>query len=285
MLNTPEFVSTNDVVWKNVLNLQFKQIVKNKKHLLARCSNLINLDLNRKILLLKTQSFGNYFNPAVSDNIVASNIYFRNSYSFNKENPGWGIDYDFSLIANKNLLSNGIEGRNVKKHNISLRTQPNSWLGIKFIAENSKTVATHEFFIDRNYNFTSNGGGTKISFMHMSILRLDLNYNYKFQSNAGRQFNVSHEAGIQTRFSKNEKGMIEGKISFLEINYVDNVKNEQVEFAMLSGLSRGGNFIWDFSVERKLTDVLNLTFVYQGRKNLILPNFVHSLTAEIRAFF
>jgi hypothetical protein len=285
MLNTPEFVSTNDVVMRNLLNLQFKNLLKNKKHLLARFNNVLNMDINRKVVLSKNLSFADYLNPGILSNVVSSNLYIKNQFSFNKENQIWGMDYDFALVANKNLLSNGIEGRNVKKHLLNARIQITPQYNIKLNYENVQTTSMHEFFKDRNYSYVSNGFGTKWSFMHQSIFRVELNYDYKFFSNAGKQFNLVHEAGLQARYSKDEKGMMETRLSYLDINYVENVKNEQVEFSMLSGLSRGGNIIWSINFERKLTDILNLNIIYQGRKNLLQTNFVHALSAEIRAFF
>jgi hypothetical protein len=85
--------------------------------------------------------------------------------------------------------------------------------------------------------------------------------------------------------TRKNDGIIESKLSVLNQFYEANTPNPQIELAMLNGIQRGVNYIWNLTVGQKLTKLFQLNVIYNGRKNMQSPNIIHSGNVEVRAVF
>jgi len=90
---------------------------------------------------------------------------------------------------------------------------------------------------------------------------------------------------VDLRFSKSGMTTVSTKFTFASVVYnKSSAENAQAEFALLEGLRDGNNYIWNVSVEQKLTSLLQLIVGYDGRKTGS-DRVVHTARAEIRALF
>lgn len=55
------------------------------------------------------------------------------------------------------------------------------------------------------------------------------------------------------------------KFSYIAIVF-DGIEDSPVGYAMLEGLNNGNNILWNVSIDRKLSQLLQLTVSYEGRK-------------------
>ena len=71
--------------------------------------------------------------------------------------------------------------------------------------------------------------------------------------------------------------------TFADVAY-NGVSNTPVQYAMLQGLQKGQNYLLDISFQRKLSNFLEMTISYEGRKTGD-NKIVHTGQAQIRALF
>jgi hypothetical protein len=73
------------------------------------------------------------------------------------------------------------------------------------------------------------------------------------------------------------------KTDFILIQYNDN-QNTPIAFEMLNALKTGQNFTWNLSYQRNLTNNMQISITYDGRKS---PGnkIIHIGGAQVRAFF
>jgi hypothetical protein len=141
-----------------------------------------------------------------------------------------------------------------------------------------------DFFADRNYSFILNEVENTLSILPHKNLKINLNANYAFKS-SNLQYLVQQQGDIELLLSRKNNGMVEAKFSTLILNYGKIKDNPQVELAMLNGVQAGTNFIWSLNFGQKLTDLLQLNLVYNGRKNTQSDKMIHSANMEVRAIF
>lgn len=56
-----------------------------------------------------------------------------------------------------------------------------------------------------------------------------------------------------------------GKFTYNSINYTG-AANSTISYIMLEGLLPGKNFLWSLDVTKRLSNALELSFQYEGRK-------------------
>ncbi len=79
------------------------------------------------------------------------------------------------------------------------------------------------------------------------------------------------------------KSVLNITATFANVAY-NGVSNTPIEYAMLQGLQKGKNYLLDVSFQRKLSNYLEMTLSYEGRKTGI-AKVVNTGQAQIRALF
>jgi len=75
----------------------------------------------------------------------------------------------------------------------------------------------------------------------------------------------SNELTFDLRYNVVAKSTITTKFSYIAITF-DGIEDSPVGYAMLEGLNNGNNILWNVSIDRKLSQLLQLTASYEGRK-------------------
>ena len=71
--------------------------------------------------------------------------------------------------------------------------------------------------------------------------------------------------------------------SYINVNFSGN-SNTPVGFAILNGLQRGQNFLWQLNLDRQLSNNLQMSVGYEGRKTG-QARIIHVGRAQITALF
>ena len=92
-----------------------------------------------------------------------------------------------------------------------------------------------------------------------------------------------YDYGLELRSSSRERGTMQVSLSYLNIDYRGD-RGGNLEYEMLRGFNSGNNFRWIVSLQRRLTQHLQLDFQYDGRKT---PgaNTIHTGRIQVRATF
>ena len=83
--------------------------------------------------------------------------------------------------------------------------------------------------------------------------------------------------------NKLDKGSLSAKADFITITYNDS-ENTPIAYEMLNALQVGYNYTWEASYQRNLTNNIQISVNYNGRKSGN-SNVVHIGGMQVRAFF
>ena len=130
----------------------------------------------------------------------------------------------------------------------------------------------------------------ELAYVIKQQLRFTLAYKYSFQSNTANQndgqFSVSNGLNFETKYTSSKQGTATAKISYITIGYEEGeTKNTQVEFAMLQGLQAGKNILWNLAYSRRISENIEITISYDGRKTGTTSKIIHTGGAQLRAYF
>ena len=91
------------------------------------------------------------------------------------------------------------------------------------------------------------------------------------------------EVGSTFKYNQVQKGSLQGGFKMISIAY-NGAQNSALGFEMLEALKPGVNFTWNLGYQRSLSNSLQLSVQYNGRKSEA-TRIIHSGGMEIRAFF
>lgn len=229
------------------------------------------------------------FNPfeLAYDSVLASNNNVRQSVFFNQSSAVFGADYTYVNNKSQQLLTNGIEGRTLESQEIKWRVNFLKAWAINSDNTYSMKSNTSEFFAQRNFRIKSWETEQKLVYQPNTVFRLSAIYKYTDKKNVlvenGLQkANLSNYA-LELKYNQTEKGSLTGRLDLIKITYSD-AENSSIAYEMLNGLSVGDNFTWELNYQRNLSNNIQISVNYSGRKT---PNaaVIHIGGAQVRAFF
>ena len=230
------------------------------------------------------------FNPAdvkLNDPLLtALNYSFRQSVFFNQSAAVFGTDYTYQNNLSKQLLTYGFETRGNTTHEWRWR-----WNVTRAWSLNSTTIYgikqnESQFLTTRNYKIESYDLEQKVSYQPNTAFRISLLYKHNKKQNIileGFQKAELNDLGLEFKFNQVEKGSITGKADFINISYND-LQNTAIAYEMLNALKIGYNYTWGLSYQRNLSNNIQISINYDGRKS---PNskIINIAGAQVRAFF
>ncbi len=218
--------------------------------------------------------------------LVTTNSSQRHTLYYNRTSNVFGADVTFQDQQNKQLLSNGFEFRNQRLYNGNIHWNVKQWLGLNTFGEYQRKQNNSENFAARSFDINSYNGEQKITFQPGSVYRISASYAYKQKKNSLGDIGEhaeSNNAGLEFRFSSLKKGLMSAKINFINIAY-NQPENTPLAYEMLEGLKTGKNFTWNVSIQRNITNSLQLSLNYDGRKSETVKT-IHSGGIQARAYF
>lgn len=230
------------------------------------------------------------FNPIdvrLDDSLLTSlNYSFRQSLFFNQSAAVFGTDYTYQNNLGKQLLTNGFETRGNTTHEWKWR-----WNMTRAWSLNSNNIygikqAESGFFSTRNYKIESYDLEQKLSYQPNTAFRISVLYKHNKKQNIiveGFQKAELNDIGLELKYNQVEKGSLTGKADFINITYND-LENTPVAYEMLNALKIGYNYTWELSYQRNLTNNIQISINYNGRKS---PDsrIINIGGAQVRAFF
>lgn len=229
------------------------------------------------------------FNPVeINDTskLASMNVSLRQSLFFNQSAAVFGADYTYQNNISRQLLTNGYESRGNETHEFRWR-----WNMTRAWSINSNNLAGMKsnislFFSTRNYKIELYDLEQKLSYQPNTALRISAIYKYSKKQNiinGGFQKAELNDIGLEFKFNQVDKGSLTGKADFITITYND-LENTSIAYEMLNALKVGYNYTWNLSYQRNLTNNIQISINYDGRKS---PNskIINIGGAQIRAFF
>lgn len=218
--------------------------------------------------------------------LSALNASLRQSLFFNQSAAVFGADYTYQNNMSKQLLTNGYETRGNETHEFRWRWNLTRAWSINSANTLGKKSNVSLYFSTRNYSIESYDLEQKLSYQPNTAFRISAIYKYSKKQNiieGGFQKAELNDIGLEFKYNQVEKGSLTGKADFITITYND-LENTSIAYEMLNALKVGYNYTWGLSYQRNLTNNIQISINYDGRKS---PNskIINIGGAQIRAFF
>ncbi|WP_242922301.1 hypothetical protein [Pontibacter liquoris] len=241
------------------------------KRLAAKFSVLTFVSIDKKTT---DDDLANRFNPFSEDfedqfllSLVKS---LRNTLYFNRSNPNYGLEYSMQQNQQKSLLANGTETRHVGSHTLTGRLNLNEVLSTQMTAERNVRENRSNFLDSKNFEIETRQLTPELAYQPNTKLRFTGTYQYAIRQNLQaasdeRQAGRFHELGLEMKLSQVSKRTMSGNIRYINIAFEGNL-NSYVGYEILNALRPGNNLTWSWNLQQRLSNGLNLSFNYDGRK-------------------
>ncbi|MEI2672765.1 MAG: hypothetical protein V9F05_01890 [Chitinophagaceae bacterium] len=284
---TDEYIQSNLTNFNYALGLNPKVIWHDSKGFegfVGKFAAQSSLQLSRKVLDDQSLNAYNPFFEIADSLLVSSNVYWLNTLFFNRAGTKFGIDYSYLRNFNKIVITVGPESRGKDEHKIIFRYKIAKPITVNgtFIKGNKSLVS--DAFTNKTYFIPYYSAEPKITFIQNSVFRTTAFYQYTTsKNNEGAETLISNEFTLDVRYNVVAKSTISAKFSYIEIAF-EGIEDTPVGYAMLEGLNNGNNLLWNLTLDRKLSQLLQLTASYEGRKTGDNP-ITHLGRLQMRAIF
>jgi hypothetical protein len=264
--------------WKNEAGL---------KKLMSRLSgtaswNIIkritNSDLAARILP--------FYNDIPAEDILSLKESVRSRIFYNRTNPGFGFDFGYLRLSNKQLLSQGFEGRSRDEFTANTRVNLSRLYSLKLLYQWGNSASNSDFLQGRKYLIDQKKVTPEISWQPGNNFRLSMLYGYSNKINLeGEPMETAHihEIVSNARVSKAASFSLDAILKYSNIDYSAQA-NTPVAYEMLEALQPGQNYTWSVILQKKILQGLQLSVNYEGRKSQDL-SIIHIGRMQVSALF
>lgn len=253
----------------------------------ARFSDQARLRVNRKTNFFSANEAFNPFSGVIADsNLISTNSNIRNTLFFNRTSSIVNAEYTFQNTVGKTLLANGFDSRFEQFNEIAIRWNIRKKFTLETTGKDGVKKAEADYTSGRNFELSYSSLEPSFIYQPSTVFRVTLDARFSEKTNAealgGEVARVS-ELGSTFKYNQLQKGSLQGGFKMISIDY-DGAQNSALGFEMLEALKPGVNFTWNVGYQRSLSNSLQLSVQYNGRKSED-TRIIHSGGMEIRAFF
>ncbi|MCK5080020.1 MAG: hypothetical protein KAR09_08750 [Bacteroidales bacterium] len=285
-----EYTKTYTNQFREALNIMPAIVWNSKDGFLKFLSRWQNQTMFRIEHKTSTDDLNIAYNPFIREDkildtsLISLNSSFRNTLYFNKTNPKYGLDINLLRNRNKAYMLNGFETRTIFQGGINLRWNFISSFTLNLGGEKGRKASVSDFFASRDYDIDYLEFLPELSYQPGPALRISLRFRYRDNINkvGGEQSRI-RDLGTEINYRIVNKGTLLVKANYIDISY-NGDQNTSLSFEMLEGLQTGKNGTWNVSYQQNLSDHLQLSLIYDGRKAPEIP-IVHVGSLQIRAYF
>ncbi|GGE94475.1 hypothetical protein GCM10011383_01500 [Hymenobacter cavernae] len=236
----------------------------------ARFSAITSVTLDRRTIDKDLGSRLNPFALQTNDSLLLSlNKLIRNTLYFNRSNPIFGAEFTVQQNQQKTLLTNGSEIRNLATQSLLVRrTLAQSFTG-RVTTTRSIRGNNSDYLINRNFRLLIYEVQPEISYQPTPTLRFTGTYLHTSKQNTFESDQETRgtfdELGIETRLSQVSKRTLSATTRYVRVGF----RGEQsslVAMEILNALRPGNNMTWNLNLEQRLSNGLNVSVAYDGRK-------------------
>ena len=287
---TDQYITTRTNQFSEVLTLSpaaAMQSIQGNQKLITRFANQLSVRLDKKTQNEELLSSLNPLNQNVNDTLlVSNNSNFRNTLFFNRSHAVFGMDATWQQNKAKSLLTNGFESRVQTLREVTVRWNFSRSFLFQSSYQNGDKQNKSEFFSTRDFHIISNEAEPKLSFQPNVAFRTTLSYKYSLKKNIEsvvKERALSNKIGLELKYNAIRSGSLVAKFNYIAISF-NAGENSSIAYDMLEGLHNGNNATWNLSIQRNLSNSMQLSLNYDGRKSEGV-SAIHTGGIQFRAFF
>ncbi|GEO05257.1 hypothetical protein AAE02nite_29210 [Adhaeribacter aerolatus] len=237
----------------------------------SRLSAVTYININKKTTDDDVWHRFNPFSLNIEDRLLVSLANtFRNTVFYNRSDPTFGLEYTLQQNQQKILLTNGTDVRNIGTQTIIARYNLNKTVSAKFNISQFTRESLSNYLSTKNFRIVGYDVSPEFSYQPTNATRFTGTYLYTRKQNRLNQSEtqekgIFHELGLETRVSQVSKRTLTGTLKYINVNYQGN-ENSAIGYEMLNALRPGDNLTWNFILQQRLANGLNISVNYDGRK-------------------
>ena len=291
---TNEFVKANYNTFNYNIALSPRAVISGNKtgltDFVSRLNVQSSLQINRKQVARGIVEFNPFRNSLQDTGLITLNSIFVNTLSFNRFSTRWGVDVNNTRSGNKSLLTYGYESRKLQDWTVRVRYNISRQVSFDISGKKGRNelITSNIKFQNRNFQIAQHAVEPRITFTRAANFRFILGYRFsnKFNETGSNERSVSHAINTEIKYNILQSTSIQAKFTYNTINFSskDAVTNPNTTSAyiLLDGLLPGKNFLWNVDLTKRLSNNLELSIQYEGRKPGT-SRVVHIGRAAIRA--
>jgi hypothetical protein len=287
---TSEYVFAYENNFNYRLNFELPRNWKNEaglKKMMSRISGTASWNIIKRItnpeLAARILPF---YNDIPAEDILSLKESVRSRIFYNRTNPGYGFDAGYFRTSNKQLLSQGFEGRSREEYSANARVNLSRLYSLKVLYQWGSSASNSDFLQGRKYLIEQKKVTPEISWQPGNNFRLSMLYGYSNKINVeGEPMEIAniHEISANARVSKAASFSMDAILKYSNIDYSAQA-NTPVAYEMLEALQPGQNYTWSVIVQKKILQGLQLSVNYEGRKSQEL-SVIHIGRMQVSALF
>lgn len=270
---TTEYVFAYENNFNYRLNLDLPRAWSERGGMLAFLSKISNTSSWSIIRRITDESLAArllpFYNDIPAASILSAKENVRTRFFFNRANSGFGADFGYSRASSKQLLSQGFESRRVEEYSANARLNMSRKYNMKLLCVWGPVWSSSDFLQGRTYQVNQYKLTPELTWQPSPNLRYSLIYGYSDKVNTNgepQETTTIHELSGVLRMSKATDFSLDVAVKYSAIDFVGN-NNTPVAYEMLEALQPGNNYLWNFTLQKKILLGLQLSLVYEGRKS------------------
>lgn len=249
-----------------------------------------SLQISKKEVADDLVQFNPFKSPLNDTSLITLTSNFVNTFSFNRFSPKWGFDVTNVRTENKSLLTYGYESRKLDDYTVRTRWNITRMFALEMTGRTgiNQLITSNPKFDNRNFKINQYSGEPRLTFTSGSNFRMGVSYRYSDKENVQGSQEKSQTNSLNTDVKYNilQSTSIMAKFTYSNINFssLDSVPNinSSSSYIILEGLQPGKNFLWTLDLTKRLSNNLEFSMQYEGRKPGT-SRIVHIGRASIRA--
>ncbi len=257
------------------------------RRFIGKFSDLASFRVDRRT---GTSEVGTALNPFIADildtALTAYSSSARNNFYYDRTSRNWSIDHAWQRDQSRSLLLNGYESRSRNLNTVHVRWNTTRQWTLEMEGERGRISNSSDLLAGRTYAIDQEGLKPKLTWQPNTSLRAILTFKYTEKQNRpefGNEQATLQDLGVELRYNTAGKGSILGTVNYVDITF-EGEANSPLGNELLGGLKPGTNMTWSLSVQRNLSNNLQVDITYNGRRSDDVP-IIHVGGAQVRAFF
>ena len=290
ILLSNQFVRTNNIEINENLLLGFpdKWAGKNGlKRILQKFSISTSGQITRKLKGASFDQVWNAFSTYEETNQLALlNYFYNNVLYYNRGKSDYEIQLAWRGNTTKQLLTSGIEGRNLEEYFQYARLSlSKSWIA-EYKISSSVSGSEAQLFKSRSFKINSLKFEPAVTWNMSRNSRFSLKSKYE----SSKDKDVDNPAdlnllqgSLEAKVNANEKSSVTGKFTYSNVRFNGNASSPS-GYSLLQGLRSGQNYQWNLDIDYRLTKKMYINAGYEGRK-LGDGRLIHVIRMQVKAEF
>ena len=233
-----------------------------------------------------TKAYDPFLAATTDPSLITLNSSFRNTLFINQLSPVFGLDLTYQDVRNKILLVNGFDTRQNRFNEVRLRWNVSQQFWWDLSYKEGKKSSRSQYFGSRDFFILYYEAAPKLNYQPNTAFRATVSFKYTDKKNNvdfGAQRATLQDYGVEFKYSILQKGSLNVKANFIQIKF-NGTENTSLAFEMMDALQNGKNITWGLIYQRNISNNLQLSLSYDGRKS-DGSNTIHIGGAQVRAYF